>query len=240
MADDIAGSFFEQFGREDEAGGGRGNKRRRQGDALLPSATSLFEHLKPLFATSLTAAECRAVDVAGDPPEPRCFLSLTPIRAGAVMMGGRGDAPVSNTVYLLDAAARQWSPLGRLPMAQLHGHAAAFVAGESDDSQRLFVFGGVADGALSGELHCYELQFSRWSRLEAGGSRPGPRANHSLVAIRGSLLAFGGLGDGVAYDDAFRFDVTGKRWMRLRTVSQPQARGYHSAHIYKTYMIVFG
>jgi Galactose oxidase, central domain len=81
-----------------------------------------------------------------------------------------------------------------------------------------------------------------WRRIEASGTPPSGRTDHSLVTDGRSLLLFGGRASGEPQGDYWTFDLTANGWLQPAVGQGPDARFGHNA-VYdpaRRRMLVFG
>ena len=80
------------------------------------------------------------------------------------------------------------------------GHAAAVM-----NDTKLFVLGGRNDQDVS-DVHCFDTEIMKWSKVEIGHPLPKPRRRHSCIFVSNCLVMFGGF-DGEFYDDLNVMDM---------------------------------
>ena len=142
-------------------------------------------------------------------PSPRYLHTAVPTESGMLVFGGylsggefaddlwrltfqegNADADEADAPAAAAPLTATWSKIlakGKRPPGSF-GHAAA-----ADAEGNMWVSGGFGEGSFSSGLHVFEPKRSRWSRVDARGSRPSPRHKHTLVATSSDqLLIFGG------------------------------------------------
>ena len=68
----------------------------------------------------------------------------------------------------------------------------------------MLVFGGrAAKAAYCNDLYAYYLQSHTWQRLQPSGNKPAPRAGHSALLYRNTLVVFGGYSGGTRDQKVF-------------------------------------
>ena len=80
------------------------------------------------------------------------------------------------------------------------GHAAAVM-----NDTKLFVLGGRNDQDVN-DMHCFDVELMKWSKVELGHPVPKPRRRHSCIFVSNCLVMFGGF-DGEFYDDLNVMDL---------------------------------
>jgi len=125
------------------------------------------------------------------------------------------------------------------------GHTLTCVPAEGG-GQRLIVFGGATalegdgpNGSSSGirlagatsDVHSFDVRSGVWSKLEASGEGPSPRAAHSAAAVGNMVVVQGGIGPaGLASEDLHVLDLQGApRWHRV--VVRGPGPGQRYAHV---------
>ena len=103
----------------------------------------------------------------------------------------RGESCIVNCVKLdlrmMDPMMQQQVPSSRW------GHAATVAA------DKLYILGGRNNDDIN-DLHSFDLESKRWTRLEIGHPMPKPRRRHSAVFVANSIVMFGGF-DGEFFND---------------------------------------
>jgi leucine-zipper-like transcriptional regulator 1 len=85
--------------------------------------------------------------------------------------------------------------------------------------QNIYVFRGGDGRDYLNDLHELRTDVMKWTRFEADGTPPPPRANHSSSIIGCHLYIFGGWDGAKRLNDLFVINLDQKRW------SQVQVRG---------------
>ena len=80
--------------------------------------------------------------------------------------------------------------------------------------ERVYIFGGLANNALSGELSCFDSESGQWSTVPAYGAPPSPRRGHlTVVSEDGRFLwVFGGVDDSGPLNDIAVLDMDHQTW----------------------------
>lgn len=118
--------------------------------------------------------------------------------------------------------------------------------------KKLVVFGGGDGPAYYNDVYVLDTVNFRWSKPKVGGDRqPSKRRAHTACLYRNGIYIFGG-GDGVrALNDVWRLDVADTNKMSWKLISapsssvvedksKPKARGYHTANMVGSKLIIFG
>lgn len=106
----------------------------------------------------------------------------------------------------------------------------------------MYIFGGYGGGGRLDDFHCFDLENTRWSRIEpSSGLTPGMRENNGLIEFQGKLYLFGGYNGQQWLNDLFSFDLITKEWHNVDQSGQPPASrfGYVSV-VHNNFFIVFG
>eukprot|EP01062_Namystynia_karyoxenos_P033401 TRINITY_DN24587_c0_g2_i1.p1 TRINITY_DN24587_c0_g2~~TRINITY_DN24587_c0_g2_i1.p1 ORF type:complete len:818 (+),score=191.06 TRINITY_DN24587_c0_g2_i1:84-2456(+) len=164
---------------------------RWQGDELEPVAyhscvSSRSRHRLFFFGGAVSGgrtARVMAFDTAAGRWLPPAHLNEQ------LYSGGGVDTPCPRSGH----CATLWAPPQAALVSQGGAHRAA--------PEHMIVFGGsVGRRCHAADAYSYDLDSCRWSRLYCGGQLPGPRAGHSGVAFRESLIIYGGHDHGEAHD----------------------------------------
>jgi N-acetylneuraminic acid mutarotase len=114
-----------------------------------------------------------------------------------------------------------------------------------------FIFGG-EDGIsknILNDLHMYDLETRKWSKIEFTGNPPAPRKNHSAVwsLSTNSMIIYGGeQSSKKIFSDCHLFDFTTFKWKQLIIKNQSlihatlPKRSSHSVCVFDKYMMIFG
>lgn len=171
------------------------------------------------------------------------------IGSNIYIFGGCDAKACFNTIYVVDADAFYWSaPLvvGEIPMP-LRAMTCTAVG------KKLVVFGGGDGPAYYNDVYVLDTVNFRWSRPKIVGDRiPSKRRAHTACLYKNGIYVFGG-GDGVrALNDVWRLDVSDMNKMSWKLISgpeksgqgskdyRPKARGYHTANMVGSKLIIYG
>ncbi|KAL9360513.1 hypothetical protein Peur_048636 [Populus x canadensis] len=124
-------------------------------------------------------------------------------------------------------------------------HTLTAVAVTKSHGPRLILFGGVTaieggassapgirlDGATN-SVHSYDVLTRKWTRIQAAGEPPSPRAAHAAAAV-GTMVVFqGGIGPaGHSTDDLYVLDLSTDKFKWHRVVVQGQGPGPRYGHV---------
>ncbi|XP_024537636.1 serine/threonine-protein phosphatase BSL3 isoform X1 [Selaginella moellendorffii] len=147
-----------------------------------------------------------------DGPGPRCGHTLTSVAA----VGEQGTAGYIGPRLILFGGA-----------TALEGNSAAAPtpppAGNAGISR---LAGATAD------VHCFDIISNKWSRLNAVGEPPSPRAAHAATAVGSMVVIQGGIGPaGVSSEDLHVLDLTQARPRWHRVVVQGPGPGPRYGHV---------
>jgi hypothetical protein len=121
--------------------------------------------------------------------------------------------------------------------------------------KKLIIFGGGDGPAYYNDVYVLDTMNFRWSKPKIEGERqPSKRRAHTACLWRNGIYVFGG-GDGVrALNDVWRLDVADTNKMSWKLISppssssstsiedktKPKARGYHTANMVGSKLIIYG
>lgn len=120
--------------------------------------------------------------------------------------------------------------------------------------KKLLIFGGGDGPAYYNDVYVLDTLNYRWSKPEIPLPHPSKRRAHTACFYKNGIYVFGG-GDGVrALNDVWRLDVSDTSKMTWKLISpasshdekssrgdnKPKARGYHTANMVGSKLIIFG
>lgn len=180
--------------------------------------------------------------------------TTTLIGSNIYIFGGCDARACFNTMYVLDADAFYWSVphvVGEIPMP-LRAMTCTAVG------KKLVVFGGGDGPTYYNDVYVLDTVNFRWTRPKIIGDRvPSKRRAHTACLYKNGIYVFGG-GDGVrALNDIWRLDVSDMTKMTWKLISgpekttsqsvagkeqqrRPRARGYHTANMVGSKLIIYG
>lgn len=184
--------------------------------------------------------------------------TTTLIGSNIYIFGGCDARTCFNTMYVLDADAFYWSVphvVGEIPMP-LRAMTCTAVG------KKLVVFGGGDGPTYYNDVYVLDTVNFRWTKPKIVGERvPSKRRAHTACLYKNGLYVFGG-GDGVrALNDIWRLDVGDMAKMSWKLISgpertppppaaggaakdhaprRPKARGYHTANMVGSKLIIYG
>ncbi|KFH43830.1 Tip elongation aberrant protein-like protein [Hapsidospora chrysogenum ATCC 11550] len=175
--------------------------------------------------------------------------TTTLVGSNIYIFGGCDSRACFNDLYVLDADSFYWSRphvVGDIPMP-LRAMTCTAVG------KKLVVFGGGDGPAYYNDIYVLDTVNFRWSRPRIVGDRaPSKRRAHTACLYKNGIYIFGG-GDGVrALNDIWRLDVSDTTKMSWKLISsadktasgakdvRPRARGYHTANMVGSKLIIFG
>ncbi|KAG5987259.1 hypothetical protein E4U43_005166 [Claviceps pusilla] len=189
--------------------------------------------------------------VSGSPHSNLRAHTTTLIGSNVYIFGGCDAKTCFNTLYVLDADAFYWSaPLvvGEFPLP-LRAMTCTAVG------RKLVVFGGGDGPDYYNDVYVLDTMNFRWTKPRIVGDKvPSKRRAHTACLYKMGIYVFGG-GDGVrALNDIWRLDVSDSTKMSWRLISAPvkassssdkketcpKARGYHTANMVGSKLIIFG
>lgn len=187
--------------------------------------------------------------VSGAPHSNLRAHTTTLIGSNVYIFGGCDARACFNTLYVLDADAFYWSVphvVGDIPMP-LRAMTCTAVG------KKLVVFGGGDGPAYYNDVYVLDTNNFRWTQPRIVGEKiPSKRRAHTACLYKNGIYVFGG-GDGVrALNDVWRLDVSDSSKMSWKLISgpekagqankhrRPQARGYHTANMVGSKLIIYG
>ncbi|KAI0178920.1 galactose oxidase [Hypoxylon sp. FL1284] len=191
---------------------------------------------------------------SGAPHTPLRAHTMTLVGSNVYVFGGCDSRACFNELYVLDADSFHWSSphvAGDVPVP-LRAMTCTAVG------KKLVVFGGGDGPAYYNDVYVLDTVNFRWHRPRILGDRaPSARRAHTACLYKNGIYMFGG-GDGVrALNDIWRLDVTDVHKMSWKLVSgpspssssggttikdagRPKARGYHTANMVGSKLIIYG
>ena len=155
-------------------------------------------------------------------PTARTFHTGVSYKGQLVVFGG-GKVAKSDIddqrVYIFNPVANKWIALdtssqGLATPPSRHGHVMIRVEGADDDTQRIFMHGGMSGERMFDDVWMLDMKSIRWTRVvsstTSGQSGPCARAAHGGVSVATRVFIFGGVSEAMgALDELWKFD-TGK------------------------------
>ncbi|EGU83874.1 hypothetical protein FOQG_03294 [Fusarium oxysporum f. sp. raphani 54005] len=187
--------------------------------------------------------------VSGAPHTSLRAHTTTIIGSNVYVFGGCDSRTCFNDLYVLDADSFHWSipyVVGDIPVP-LRAMTCTAVG------KKLIVFGGGDGPEYYNDVYVLDTTNFRWTKPRIIGDKmPSKRRAHTACLYKNGIYVFGG-GDGVrALNDIWRLDVADVNKMSWRLVSssdksspgskdyRPKARGYHTANMVGSKLIIFG
>lgn len=169
--------------------------------------------------------------------------TTTLVGSSIYVLGGCDSNTCFNDLYVFDADCMYWtSPecSGDIP-PPLRAMTATAVG------KKIVIFGGGDGPTYYNDIYVLDTISLRFTRPKVLGTLPSKRRAHTACLYKHGIYVFGG-GDGVkALNDVWKLDVsdTAKVTWRLisppsKSSSRPTARGYHTANMVGSKLIIFG
>lgn len=182
--------------------------------------------------------------------------TVTLVGSNVYIFGGCDSRACFNELYVLDADSFHWSMppvVGDIPVP-LRAMTCTAVG------KRLVIFGGGDGPAYYNEVYVLDTTNFRWSKPKISNEKsPSKRRAHTACLYKNGVYVFGG-GDGIrALNDIWRLDVSDPNKMSWRMINgpsygnskssgntkstdptRPRARGYHTANMVGSKLIIFG
>lgn len=191
--------------------------------------------------------------VSGAPHTALRAHTTTLVGSNVFVFGGCDSRACFNELYVLDADGFYWSTphvVGDVPVP-LRAMTCTAVG------KKLVIFGGGDGPAYYNDVYVLDTVNFRWSRPRIMGDKvPSKRRAHTACLYKNGIYVFGG-GDGVrALNDIWRLDVSDMSKMSWKLISgpssvdgrspvtgkdlRPKARGYHTANMVGSKLIIYG
>ncbi|WYZ44337.1 hypothetical protein EsH8_VII_000773 [Colletotrichum jinshuiense] len=188
--------------------------------------------------------------VSGAPHTSLRAHTTTLVGSNIFVFGGCDSRACFSELYVFDADAFYWSVphvTGEIPVP-LRAMTCTAVG------KKLVIFGGGDGPAYYNDIYVLDTTNFRWHRPKIIGDRiPSKRRAHTACLYKNGIYVFGG-GDGVrALNDVWRLDVSDMNKMSWKLVSgperapppgvretRPKPRGYHTANMVGSKLIIFG
>ncbi|KAL2015703.1 hypothetical protein VTK56DRAFT_5004 [Thermocarpiscus australiensis] len=229
-----------------------------------PARGAEFHTAFPPLADPKTAADVPAAPssgmywsrapVSGAPHTALRAHTATLVGSNVYVFGGCDARACFNELYVLDADAFYWSRphvVGDVPVP-LRAMTATAVG------KKLVVFGGGDGPVYYNDVYVLDTVNFRWSKPRILGDKaPSRRRAHTACLYKNGIYVFGG-GDGIrALNDIWRLDVSDVNRMSWKLISapsssadgrspvggrdvRPKARGYHTANMVGSKLIIYG
>jgi N-acetylneuraminic acid mutarotase len=160
------------------------------------------------------------------------------------LFGGSKDSGDSNDVmYTLDLQKYRWEVVeqaGEVPSTRDEHSTSLY-------ENTMIVFGGFEAGERVNTIFRFHFAAKKWEQVKAkpGSPLPEPRAGHSSVIYKDTLVIFGGKNvENEKLNDVWAFSFTTLTWTQYQKNESkegaPLARSGHSSSLSGQYMIVFG
>ncbi|MDI6757580.1 MAG: kelch repeat-containing protein, partial [Endomicrobiia bacterium] len=165
---------------------------------------------------------------ASGSPSARYGHCVSPISAGKfILFGGLGAAGYFGDTYVYDAEANSWQ---RPSFAVEPSSRAHFASALDTKRNRVYIFGGQAEGVLLADLWYYDAAAGEWNDVAQVSTIPSARYGSALVydPVADTLLLFGGNNDSANIGDLWHFSYAASSWTQIsQPVTRPAARRHH-------------
>lgn len=209
------------------------------GDRMILFGGSCIR-MSDLWALPLGAGgSWELMDLPGSPLPSRWAHTAIydPVRRRMIVFGGAdGQIPTADLWELTLTGTPIWRPMfasGTAP-APRYGHTAIY----DPDGDRMIVFAGATSPTsepspqYANDVWALALSTSTWSRVDATGAAPSPRAYCSAVndPLRRRMIVFGGSDNGYASSDLYELSLgDGPVWSTISTTGTPALGIHHLA-----------
>jgi hypothetical protein len=189
--------------------------------------------------------------------------NIVPLRAHTASLvgsnifvfGGCDSKSCFHDLYVFDADAMFWSK----PVCTGEKPPPLRAMTTTTVQKKLLIFGGGDGPTYYNDVFVFDTLGYRYSKPKISGSLPSKRRAHTACLYKNGLYVFGG-GDGVrALNDVWRLDVSDSSRMSWKLISapsvasksekstpettrdgKPTARGYHTANMVGSKLIIYG
>ncbi|KAF8438545.1 hypothetical protein L210DRAFT_3404108 [Boletus edulis BED1] len=176
----------------------------------------------------------------------------------AWVFGGCDDKGCGKDIYCFDTDTMQWShpeTSGEVP-PPCRAHTATLV------DRKIVIFGGGQGPDYYDSTYIIDTTTRRWfsptfpaqgqPQPEKDPLHPAPRRAHTAVLYNGKIYVFGGGNGLTALNDLWTLDVSrldlslrgatgeGLKWTHIETKHGPAPRGYHTANLVGSVMVIVG
>ncbi|KAF9546445.1 galactose oxidase [Agrocybe pediades] len=172
--------------------------------------------------------------------------TVTLVDSTAWILGGCDDKDSAKDIYCLDTDTMEWTrpdTVGDIP-PPFRAHTATLF------DRKLLVFGGGLRSKYFDTVYLFDIPLRRWTKPHiAPGPKPQPRRAHTAVFYKGKVWVFGGGTGLTALSDLWTLDVSGgagtkekpMKWEKIEPRGKnPGPRGYHTANLVGSIMVVIG
>ena len=177
--------------------------------------------------------------VHGTLPSPRARHSATAVGNNMVVFGGVGGG---NDLHILETDTLTWyvpKVSGEPPLPRF-GHSATLVESSSDQSRKIYLFGG-HDGRRSlSDLHLFDTESMAWNKAAVSGRAPLAGSRHTASLVGEKLYVFGATDSGT-FRDMHVLDIDALTWTQVSAEGKaPISRSRHTATLVGRNLLVFG
>lgn len=156
-----------------------------------------------------------------------------------VVFGGVGGG---NELHILETDTQSWyvPKIGGEPPLPRFGHTATLVDSSSDQSRKIYSFGG-HDGRRSlSDLHIFDTESMNWSKAAISGRAPLAGSRHTASLVKERLFVFGAT-DGGTFKYLHILDADALHWAQAEADGQaPISRSRHTANLVGKNLVIFG
>ncbi|KAK0569231.1 hypothetical protein OC861_001157 [Tilletia horrida] len=158
----------------------------------------------------------------------------TRVKAGTELTASASSSTTASLANPVSPGGTPAGPCGR------YGHTVSIIA------SKLYVFGGLVDGAFLNDFWCFDLNSLKstptWELVRpANDVVPPRRTSHVSVTYKDCIYIFGGTDGQYHYNDTWCYSVTRNEWTELSCIGYiPVPREGHSACLVDDVMYVFG
>ncbi|XP_073395969.1 serine/threonine-protein phosphatase BSL3 [Physcomitrium patens] len=158
-------------------------------------------------------------------------------RVVSALIEKKEDGPgprCGHTLTTVAAVGEEGTPGYVGPRLILFGGATALEGNSSGTSgpQTASAGAGIRLAGATADVHCYDVNSRKWSRLTPVGDPPSPRAAHAATAVGTMVVIQGGIGPaGLSTDDLHVLDLTQAKPRWHRVVVQGAGPGPRYGHV---------
>ncbi|KAJ7513888.1 hypothetical protein O6H91_23G018500 [Diphasiastrum complanatum] len=175
-------------------------------------------------------------EAQGEGQVPAGPVPAPAFRVANVIIEKKEDGPGSRCGHTLTAVVgEEGSPGYAGPRLILFGGATALEGNSATPTSPQSPSGTAAGIRLAGataDIHCFDVLSNKWTRLNAVGDPPSPRAAHAATAVGSMVVIQGGIGPaGLSSEDLHVLDLTQPRPRWHRVVVQGPGPGPRYGHV---------
>lgn len=177
----------------------------------------------------------------------RCYQKQATYQDSIFIFGGlRGGERVNDLLEfnVNTRCIRKVECMGDVPEGR--SGCSIFVLGEA-----IYIYGGYGkDGRRYNDMYRFNVNESRWKKLECSGDVPTPTSGHCGMLYNNSYFLFGGSSAGTTstfnsktlkyYNQFSKFNVSTQTWKSMSSINGPDERSFCGCTIWNGKFILYG